>query len=452
MNATERMAGFIVDTRLDDIPEQAIHMAKRSVIDTMGVALAAGAEPVAKNVSAYVRGMSKDGPATVIGAGLRCAPPWAALANGTLGHALDFDDSNWSLMGHGTVAVLPAALAQGEDQNASGRDIIEAFIVGFEVASKLGRGMNMGLYDNGWHPTSTLGAMGAAAAAAHLRGLDTEKTRFALGIAASHASGVRANFGTMTKPLHAGLAAESGVRAAGLAAAGITANPDILEAKSGYCEAFAGAGNYRLEEITESLGAPFIFEDPGVNLKPYPCCMSAHPSIDALRELIAEGDLTPDSVDEIDVALMEPNFLNLSYHNPQTGLEGKFSGEYALSRILMDGNLNLNTFTDDAVNEPAVRETMSKVHVHLAENVEWTPGSARPATVTVKTTDGRTLQKTGAISRGNAALPLTDEEVHAKFMDCAAQTISSGLSGKVLSMLVQLENEPDIRALMSLVA
>ena len=129
MNATERMAEFIVDTRLEDIPEKAIHMAKRSIIDTMGVALAAGAEPVAKNVSAYVRGMSKDGSATVIGAGLRCAPPWAALANGTLGHALDFDDSNWSLMGHGTVAVLPAALAQGEDQNASGRDIIEAFIM-----------------------------------------------------------------------------------------------------------------------------------------------------------------------------------------------------------------------------------------------------------------------------------------------------------------------------------
>jgi len=450
MNATEKLAEFIVKTRLKDISEEVIHIAKRSIIDTIGVALAAGAEPVAKSIMSYIQGTSEDGSAVVIGTGMRCTPPLAALANGTLGHALDFDDSNWSLMGHGTVAVLPAVLAQGEAQGASGKDIIEAFIVGFEIASKMGRGMNMGLYNNGWHPTSVLGAMGAVSATAHLCGLEIKKTRNALGIAASHASGVRANFGTMTKPLHAGLAAESGVRAAGFAAAGISANQNILEAKNGFCEAFSGVGNYQLGKIVESLGAPFVFEEPGVNLKPYPCCMSAHPSIDALLDLVAEGKLTQKSVDEIDVALMEPNFLNLGYHNPQTGLQGKFSGEYILSRVLLDGKLTLSTFTDDAVNEPLVRKTMKKVRVHLAENVEWTPDSPRPAIVTVKTTDGRTFKKKGLISRGSAGWPLTEEEVHSKFMDCASRSMSFECSRKLMSALIRLENEPDIRAVMSL--
>ncbi len=452
MNATEKLAKFIVETRLETIPGPVVHTAKRSIVDTIGVALAAGGELVAKSISAYVRGMSEGGAATVIGASLRTSPPWAALANGTLAHALDFDDTNWSMGGHASAAVLPAVLAQGEAQGASGPEIIEAFIIGFEVASKLGAGTSMGLYNNGWHPTSVLGTMGAAAAAAHLRGLDVETTRLVLGCAASQASGVRSNFGTMTKPLHAGLAAEAGVRAAGFVSAGITANSGILEAPIGYCVAFSGKDGYRLDEITGRLGSPYVFEKPGNNLKPYPCCMSAHASIDALRDLIAEEDLSAEGVERIDLALMAPNLSNLSYHEPKTGLEGKFSAEYTLARMLTDRALTLGTFTDEAVNEPAVRETMKKVHVHLAENEELIQGASRPITLTVQTGDGRRLEKRANISRGNAGWPLTDEEVRDKFRDCAGTKFGPEKTGEALSALDRLESASDIRPVMSLLA
>ena len=224
------MARFVAETRLESIPEPVVIAAKTPILDTVEVTLAAIAEPVAQIITQYVRGMGAAAQATVLGSALQTSAPWASLANGTLGHALDFDDSNWQLHGHASVTVLPAVLAQGEMQGASGAEVVEAFIIGFEVASKLGAGMNMTLYNNGWHATSTLGVMGATAAVAHLRGLDIEITRLALGCAASHASGNRANFGTMTKPLHAGLAAEAGVRAAGLAACGLTASEHVLEA------------------------------------------------------------------------------------------------------------------------------------------------------------------------------------------------------------------------------
>jgi 2-methylcitrate dehydratase PrpD len=256
----------------------------------------------------------------------------------------------------------------------------------------------------------------------------------------------------MTKPLHAGLAAESGVRAAGFVSAGITANNGILEAPIGYCVAFAGKDGYRLDEITGRLGNPYVFEEPGNNLKPYPCCMSAHASIDALRDLIAEEELSAVGVERIDVELMAPNMSNLSYHDPKTGLEGKFSAEYTLARMLTDRALTLSTFTDEAVNEPGVRETMKKIHVRLAENVEWKQGAARPITLTVQTGDGRKFEKRANISRGNAGWPLTDEEVRDKFRDCAGVTLSPEKTGEALSALEQIESAPGIDPIMSMLA
>ncbi len=452
MSATERMARFIAEARLEDMPEAVIAAAKTAILDIVGVTAAAVGEPVAAHIIRYVRAAGGPPDATVVGGGLKTSTSLAALANGTLGHALDFDDSNWLLNGHASVVALPAVLAEAEALGASGRELVEAFVIGFEISSKLGSGMNMGLYNNGWHPTSTLGAMGAAAAVSRLRGYSVDQIRTALGIAASQASGVRANFGTMTKPLHAGLAAEAGVRAADFAEAGITASPEILEAQNGYCESFSGKGNFRLDEVVERLGNPYVLETPGNNLKPYPCCMSAHPSIDALRELIDEKNLTAHDVERIDVDLMKPNMMNLSYNRPKTGLQGKFSAEYTLSRMLMDRALRLDTFTDEAVNDPAAQAMMEKVHVHLAEVPEWKRGTARPATVTVQTKSGETLRKTGTMSRGNAAWPLTKDEVHGKFRDCAERRIGRDKVDEALAILTSLEEQESIHPLMALLA
>ncbi|MEE9240468.1 MAG: hypothetical protein V3U53_04695, partial [bacterium] len=240
--------------------------------------------------------------------------------------------------------------------------------------------------------------------------------------------------------------------AADFTAAGITASPEILEAQNGYCESFSGKGNFRLDEVVDRLGNPYVLESPGNNLKPYPCCMSAHASIDALRDLIDEENLTADQVERIDVDLMKPNMMNLSYNRPKTGLEGKFSAEYTLSRILMDGTLRLDTFTDEAVNEPAAQAMIEKVHVHLAEEPGWEEGTARPATVTVRKKDGETLQKRGERSRGTALWPLSEEEVHEKFRDCAERKLGPEKAGEALSILTSLEEQSSVHPLMSLLA
>ena len=451
MSVTERMAEFIVETKWADFPALVIERAKKAVVDTVGVTLAGINEPVGWIVANFARKMSGAPEATIIGIGARAAAPLAALANGAMGHALDFDDSSYLLNGHPSVVVLPAVLAQGETQGASGREVLEAFIIGYEISTKLGQGMNPEHYGAGWHSTCTLGTMGAAAAAAHLRGFDVETTRHALGCAASHASGVHANFGTMTKPLHAGLAPEAGLRAAELAASGLTASTTILEAPRGFLDVYAGGGSPSGEEIIESLGRPYALAEPGMNMKPYPCCLSTHPAVDALYDLVEEADVTAADVARIEVSLVEISTQVLRYHAPQTGLEGKFSIEYCLARMLLERDLRLETFTDEAVQEPLLQEWMTKVHV-TTDDMGWQPGMRKPSDVRVHLNDGRVLKKRTDVSRGCALWPMEDEKIRSKFRDCAKSILESDEYEEVLSRLESLEAQPEIESLMRLLS
>ncbi len=449
MSVTERMAEFIVETKWADFSELVIERAKKAMIDTVGVTLAGVGEPVGRIVADFAQRMGGAPEASIIGTGARTAAPMAALVNGAIGHALDFDDSSYLLSGHPSVVVLPAVLAQGEKQGASGREVMEAFVIGYEISTKLGRGMNPEHYGAGWHSTCTLGTMGAAGAAAHLRGFDVETTRHALGIAASHASGVHANFGTMTKPLHAGLAPEAGLRAAELAAAGLTANTAILEAPRGFLQVYAGGGSPDADEIAQSLGRPYSLADPGMNMKPYPCCLSTHPAVDALYDLVEESGLAAADVAYIEVSLLEISAQVLRYHAPQTGLEGKFSIEYCLARMLLDKDLRLETFTDEAVREPLLQEWMQKVRVTV-DDMGWQPGMRRPSEVRVCLNDGRVLKKRTDISRGCAVWPMEDEKIRSKFRDCAKTTLKTEEYEDVLARLESLETQPGIESLMEL--
>ena len=451
MGVTERMAEFIVETKWADFPALAIERAKKAAVDTVGVTLAGVNEPVGRIVADFARKMGGAPEASIIGSGERAAAPLAALVNGAMGHALDFDDSSYLLSGHPSVVVLPAVLAQGEKQGASGREVLEAFIIGYEISTKLGLGMNPEHYGAGWHSTCTLGTLGAAAAAAHLRGFDVETTRHALGIAASHASGVHANFGTMTKPLHAGLAPEAGLRAAELAAAGLTANTTILEAPRGFLQVYAGGDAPDPDEIAQSLGRPYSLADPGMNMKPYPCCLSTHPAVDALYDLVEEAGVTAADVARIEVSLLEISTQVLRYHAPQTGLEGKFSIEYCLARMLLDRDLRLETFTDEAVREPLLQDWMKKIHV-TADDMGWRPGERRPSEVRVCLNDGRVLKKRTDVSRGCALWPLEDEKIRSKFRDCAKTTLAADEYEEVLSLLESFEAQPEIDSLMALLS
>src|ERR671922_334024 len=249
MDVTTQLAAFVADTAFADVPSQAYARAKEAMLDGLGCALVGSPTPIGKLMTRYVREHGGAPHAGVIGSGFKTAAPLAALANGTMAHAVDFDDVNWNMSGHPTVPLLPAALALGQEVHASGSDVLLAYTLGFEVESKIGLGVNPRHYDLGWHATSTLGTLGAAAACAKLLGLDVDKTRRALGIAASTAAGLRQNFGTMTKPLHPGQAAMNGVTAAQLARLGWTADANILEAPYGFCQLYTGANQYNLDRI-----------------------------------------------------------------------------------------------------------------------------------------------------------------------------------------------------------
>jgi len=363
-------------------------------------------------MTTYIKDTGGRPQASVWGKKFKTSLPLAALANGTFGHALDYDDINRNMRGHPTVSVLPAAMAAGEEGRASGRGVLEAFIIGLEVETKLGAGMNPHLFENGWHPTAILGAMGATAAAAKLFRLPGDKVCMALGIAGSLASGLRQNFGTMTKPLHAGRAAQNGVTAAQLARRGYTADPAIVEAKLGYANSFCGPGKYDLSKISAYLGDPFDIVSPGVGLKRYPSCARSHPAIDAMLDLVEQNDLRPDDLQSIACAGSYTTPTMLIHSRPRTALEGKFSLEFCLALALTERKVALPDFRDRKVQDPKIQDLIRKVTFSIRPDLNTIEHSGNPST-TVKVTlkDGREFTKRVDEAQGTPNYPLTAEEV-----------------------------------------
>src|SRR6185503_876784 len=284
MNTTSMLAEFVAKSRHDDCPEAALEAGRRAILDCLGVMLAGSAEPAARILQQVALAEGGLPLATVVGAGRRTGAVWAALCNGTAAHALDYDDTNFALMGHPSAPVLAAALAAGELATADGRAVLHAFLLGFEVETTLAEVINPAHYEHGWHATCTLGTLGAAAAAARLLGLDAGQTRHALAVAASQSSGLKENFGTMTKPFHAGHAARSGVLSALMAREGWTASERALAPLA-------------------TLAAPWKILTTGVAVKPYPSCACTHSIIDSALELRRVEGIRPDEVEEVTVGV-----------------------------------------------------------------------------------------------------------------------------------------------------
>ena len=445
---TRELARFALETNLSEIADEVIQRAKKSILDTLGVTIAGRRTDVAEKIVDYVSRTKGIGNSSVLGEPFKTIPSFAALANGTMGHALDFDDSNKLLNGHGSVTAFPASLALSEKNQSSGAQFIEAYLLGFEVASKLGSVLNMELYENGWHPTAVLGSIGSCVASIHLSDISIDEACFALGIASSQASGLRANFGTMTKPFHAGMAAESGVRSVELASLGMTSNQNIFEANSGYASVFSKLEKIQDGDFTNSLGNPFCFESPGVDIKPYPCCMSSHNSIEGMFSIIREEGVKIEDIESIEVGLLESGYLNLSYHRPKTGLQGKFSAEYILSRVLKDGNLTIKTFTDELVNEPYIQEFMGKINVKIDNDLEWEHPLPKPTLLKVETKSGKLHERTIYTARGKAEMPLSLEDVESKFRDCVEGLLDIETIDKVINIVNNIEEEENITPLM----
>src|SRR5919108_2058116 len=450
MDVTTQLAAFVVDTAFADIPPAVYARAKEAMLDGLGCTLVGSPTPIGKLMTRYVHERSESPRAAVIGSGFKTSAPLAALANGTMAHALDFDDVNWSMSGHPTVPLLPATLALGQEVHASGSDVLLAYTLGFEVESKIGLGVNPRHYDLGWHATSTLGTLGAAAACAKLLRLDVEQTCMAFGITASTAAGLRQNFGTMTKPLHPGQAAMNGVTAAQLAQLGWTADANILEAPYGFCQLYAGANQYNLDPIVKRLGNPLELLATGVAIKQYPCCAFTHRALDGMLALVQQHQLNADDVVAVECRVGRPTMEVLIHTRPQTGLEGKFSMQYCLAAALLDKRIGLLSFSDEKVRRPAAQQLFERVTLRLHPEAQHNDASGEelPVTVTVTLRDGRTFSTPIQHPKGHPANPLTAVALQDKFEDCAYGVLARQDLRRVAELVQSLEQVDDIGALM----
>jgi 2-methylcitrate dehydratase PrpD len=445
MSATARLAEFVVKTSLRDCPDAAIVQIRRAALDTLGVMLAGAAEPVAASVRAVARAEGGTPLCTVIGTSMRAAPTWAALANGTAAHAHDFDDTNFALLGHPSAPLLAAALACAEAEPADGAAVVLAYLVGFEVSVALGLALNPDHYTRGWHATSSIGTLGCAAAAASVLGLDPVQTRHALGVAASLASGLKENFGSMTKPFHAGHAARNGVFAAMAAREGLTASDSALDGRQGYAAAFGQAT--LAPDAFDALGQRWQIVASGIAVKPYPSCALTHSAIDALLELRARHGLGADQVTEIVVGVNHVVPDVLRHDSPSNGLERKFSMQYCAAAALATGRVDLGSFDDGPVIDDGTRRLMARVRMVVDPTLPAGLDQHAWSRVTLGLADGRTLQSPPRGASGHPDQPLTDAQLRDKFLVCATPVLGADEAAGVAAQLTHLEDIPDVRAL-----
>jgi 2-methylcitrate dehydratase PrpD len=450
MTATARIAEFVVKTSLDDCPATAVPFVRRAALDTLGVMLAGAGEPAARIVRGAIRAEGGLPLCTVIGTTMRTAPTWAALANGVAAHAHDFDDTNFALMGHPSAPLLAATLAGAESEMADGRALVLAYVIGFEVATTLGTALNPAHYTRGWHATSTLGTLGCAAAATRILDLDVDRTRHALGIAASLASGLKENFGSMTKPYHAGHAARNGVWAALLAREGFTASDTALDGRQGFSSAFGGSGV--LDGALDGLGRVWHVETSRVAVKPYPSCAATHSAIDALLDLREAHRLAPDDVVGIEVGVHPVTPDVLRYPSPATALERKFSMPFCAASAIAVGRVDLASFEDGEVRNPAVRRLIPRVTMVVDDTVPDSLAERVWTRVTVRLGDGRVLTVPARGARGHPDQPLTDQAMLDKFLACATVVLPRDEAAAVADQIDHLDELPDVRALTSRLA
>ena len=449
---TRYVSEFIVNTRYEDIPEDVVALGKKTLLDGFGLALAGSASVVAPVVRQYIGTLGVTGKsATVVGTALKAPPRFAALANGVSIHADDYDDTGSAL--HVAAPVLPPAFALCEERTRSGKDLMLAFHVGVEAASKIGEAIAPRHDREGFHTTGTIGSFGSAAACAKLRGLTVQQTAFALGIAASQASGIRRNFGSMTKAFHAGHAAEGGSVAADLAALGFTAADDVLEAPLGFFQ--AAGGGFDPAAIVNRLGRPWMFASPGDLIKRFPCGTIQQPVMDATLRLIAQHSIKAADVERVEVGGNQSNVNTLFRHRPTTGLEAKFSMEFAVAILLVDGKAGLGQFTDASVRRTDVQATIGRVNFYadpefdtLGREGAFQAVLEEPAIIRIHMKDGRLLSTRTEPAKGSSKNPMTYEEVADKFRTNAEFARWPATKTESIVRLVSaLERAPTLAAL-----
>ena len=440
-----------------DWPEAALESAHRQFIDVIAVSVPGAADEATRRVFEAVREWGS-GPATAIGFGAKLAAPWAALVNGTAAHALDFDDNFDPAKAHATAVLAPAILALAEQERRSGRDCVDAYVAGLQILGRVGQGVNPPHRNRGWHATATVGAVGAAAACARLLRLEAREAAHAVSIATSMAAGFMSQFGTMTKPIHAGLAAKAGVVAASFARAGINAGLGTLDGKTGMNRLMVGPDYEQLRDTlthiehgqnlrfeTESVGEPLLILSSGFRVKRFPNCGSAHRAQDGLLELKARHGFTAGEVEAIHVRAPVTHLANLMYEAPEDPLQAKFSVEYGLACCLVSGDCGLADFSDDAVAREEIRALYPRIHRHPVEKAE----GEFPTEVEVVLKDGRRFETRVAMPMGSLAAPFPIEAYWTKYEGCVAGRLDPADSAALRRALERLPELPDLAAVMA---
>ena len=454
---TAAVADYIQGMSYEGIPPAVKTELHRCLVDGLAVALSGSRAECSHIVREHIRQSKGRGGCSVVGARLKTSAALAALANGVAAHADDYDDTQlaetpdrvYGLLTHPTTPALAATLAVAEEVGASGQEFLTAFCTALEVECKMAEAIAPKHYVQGFHSTGTFGVFAAAAGAAKLYKLTPQQTRFALGIAASKSAGIRVNFGTMTKPYHAGAAAENGVVAAKLAALGYESDPNALDGQWGYFQVTGGGVDAM--RIVGRLGNPYTLIWPGVSVKPYPCGSLNHPSMDTLLDLINEHDIRPEQVEEIRLGAGY-NILNpLRYTDPLNELEAKFSLQFCLGILALRRRAGTREFTDDMVRSAEVRAMMARVKTYHSPEQEAKGAEKMRSLVEVRLKDGRVLTREAFTSRGQPDRPMSRADMAAKFTDCAAGTLSPRRAKAALDAIYRVEEMAKVKELVGAV-
>lgn len=442
---TRKAAAFVAHFDGKTAPSEAREAARIGILDCIGVMLAGAREPAVGIAESIVlpQPMPNDAPATVNGQ--HYSSQDAALINGIAAHVLDFDDV--ALAGHPSTVLVPAILAEGQALHASGEDAIEAYLAGYEVWAHLDAAEPGHLHERGFHPTAVLGTLACAAAIARLHRLSEEQTMHALAIAASLASGLVANFGSMTKSLHAGRAAQSGIQAVKLAKAGYTGSVDALEHRTGFLRAISPSGTPDINPDNFRIGDEILARRYGVNIKQYPTCYATHRAIDAMIALAKQEAIASSQVEKIHVKTGITQKLMLRNSQPQTGLAAKFSMEFAMASALIAQRVGLSELTDDFVARSDIQDMMKKVEVTINEDRANADLPMAPYDlVWISLKDGSILEHPPIEhAKGSWQKPLSQGELRTKFMSCATQAISEPRAEDLFQNLWTLEAIEDLR-------
>ena len=442
---TRAVVDELVARRIERYPADIVELAKQCVTDFLAVTLAGTRETGSQAVAAeLLEGRDGNAPVTLIGLSQRATALDAALINGMAAHALDYDDVSLPMSAHASVVILPALLALAEKHNASGRQVLESFVAGYEAGSRIGMYMAPTHYDHGFHGTGTIGTFAAAAACAHLMRLDADRTERAIGIAAAQAAGIRSMFGTDCKPLHAGKGAYNGLLAALLAARDFTSQTGAVECANGFAATHAGARN-GAEAFAEPAGGYFLRQNL---FKYHAACYMTHAAANAVTEAMKTNALHADAVERIVVTADQSLDSICNIANPDTGLGMKFSLRTvaALSMLGRDTS-RLSSFSDEAAGEPSIAQAREKIEVQLAD--------IRPITrtqVRLQVKGGRSIEADHDSGKPERDLAIQKDRLQSKFRALAGEVLGSGRAAQLLQTIDALERQPDVSVAMRLAA